>query len=195
MDSNMQITSGDLFPQWPLCKHLQAWRASYRRKRIDTGATFLAPDNMQNFAVMSRLYFRTSGKRKARVALMWQSHCAICGAAYTFNKYLNATNLIRTCPAHRGNYRARRGAPRALAGPRAPLQDYVLGELDAMALVADSVTIEALLASCVASMARGNGPRDTRRQMVARCISTLSNRGEVQITGNTIFACKVLQVC
>ena len=154
------------FPQWGLRHHLKAWRMAHKRKRIEPGASFIAPDG-QGFTVTGKMFWRYAGRKRPAISLVWQSRCAICGKPYTFNQPFNSGCLVRTCPAHRGE---------AKPLHRTPLRDIVLSELESLALLG-SAPHGAIIDACAARLAAPKpGQRDTRRQRVVRCLQELVDK-------------------
>ena len=160
-----------MFPNWTLAQHLQAWRKQRRGKPIEPGERFLAPDG-QLFVTGGKRFFAPKptdklrkGKARKIVALQWHSHCRVCNAPYSFHKDARATNLIRTCPAHRG--KAKRPSK---------LRAMILAELASAAQSADNISVIAFIDHCAALLAKPPG-RDTRRQHVIRALQSLVDTG------------------
>lgn len=169
MELTLEKQRNAAFAEWPLWAHLEAWRRSYKGKRIGAGTPFLAPDG-QLFIVTGRMFWRYAGSKRPAISLVWSSTCQVCQSAYTFNKPYHTRNLVRTCPSHRG--KAHR-APK----PLSRLQFTILATLDDPALrLIGKVDYESFYAMCAAQMPKPAG-RDTRRQHVVRATQALIDRG------------------
>lgn len=157
------------FPDWPLHMHLMAWRKRHKGQRIAAGTPFLAPDG-QCFTVTGRLFWRYAGSKRPSISLVWQSHCQVCAVSYTFNKPYHTRNLVRTCPAHRGQ-----AAKRIV--PPTKLQALILTTLNDPAWqLIGKLDYETLFAHCAVQLPRGAG-RDTRRQRIVRAAQQLIDKG------------------
>ena len=163
-----------LFPNWTLAQHLHAWRRQRKGKPIMPGELFLAPDG-QLFRTGIKQFLTPTpipgAKRKAKrvVVLRWHSHCRVCAAPYAFPKDIRATNLIRTCLAHRGTSGWHRSAP---------IRALILSELHQAAANSASAPVVSFIDHCIGMLPRPAG-RDTRRQRIVRALQDLIDKGRM----------------
>lgn len=183
---NLEKIRISAFPDWSLAMHLEAWRKSYKGKRIKAGTPFLAPDG-QLFVVTGRLFWRRSGKKRPDISLIWQSCCQLCQAPYTFNVPYHATRMVRTCTKHRGK------APRAKKA-YTPTQSLILATLIDPALqLLGMIDHESFIAQCAAQMSYVGG-RDTRKQRARQAMQALIDKGawpaDYPLTAEHVLFCK-----
>ena len=171
---------------------LKAWRAMHRKKanRAKPGESLVLPDTGQRFTYVATRFVHMRKRRQAWN--VWQSLCQICAAPYTFSLDRRCKALIRTCPKHRGQWRAPRrpAAPKPRRERSTPVRDTILSELAACALVARSVPLEALAQGAIDRLPDRGGARDTRRQNVTRAMQRLADQGALQLS-----ACGTMALC
>lgn len=170
MDNPRNITAL-AFPDWPLHKHLEAWRYLHKGERVEAGTQFLAPDG-QLFTVTGRMFWRYAGSKRPSISLVWQSACKLCGTSYTFNKPYHTRNLVRTCKAHRGK------AKPMPHKRHSPVTDLVLAEINRLSRSVPRIDHETFIAQCIAAMPKPEG-RDTRRQHIIRALQALIDNGKL----------------
>ena len=103
--------------EWKNSQVIEQFRSEHP-DRIEEGATLLLPDIDQWFEVVGHMFWKRKGTEFTRVGLVWRSECAVCSAEYEFNTYRKFDYLTRTCPEHRGQWRAPK-PPKQIKPPKA----------------------------------------------------------------------------
>ena len=176
----------DIESQWQVADYCKAWR--YQNKGFVAVGSVL--DMLgQQFIVVAMMHWRYTDRKKPALSLVWESHCAICNQPYQFNKPRHTfTSLVRTCPAHRGQFRTPRiilpplprDPPRSNGRP-ATLQAAISLELEAIGLVYASLPLSALASLLAPLAAHRDGQRDTRRQRCQKALQSMARKGLVAI--------------
>jgi len=178
--------------QLPNIHVMKAWRIKHRAKanRAKMGEQLILPDTLQVYTFVSTRFVRINKHRQ--IWNVWQSRCPICGIPFTFSLNRKRNSMVRTCPAHRGQWRAPRrpAAPKPRRERSTPIRDAILAELAACALVARSVPLEALAQGAIDRLPDRGGQRDTRRQNVTRAMQRLADTGALQLS-----ACGTMAIC
>lgn len=184
----------DIESQCQVADYCKAWR--YQHKG------FVAPGSVlemlgQQFTVVAMKHWRYADRKKPALSLVWESHCAICDELYQFNKPRQTfTSLVRTCPAHRGQFRTPRviypplpkDPPRSNGRP-ATLQAAISTELDNLAAIHASLPLGALASLLAPLAAHRDGLRDTRRQRCLEALQSMARKGLVAIDNQHVVFC------
>ena len=184
----------DIESQWQVADYCKAWR--YQNKGFVAVGSVL--DMLgQRFTVIAMKHWRYANRKKPALSLVWESHCAICNQPYQFNKPRHTfTSLVRTCPAHRGQFRTPRiilpplprDPPRSNGRP-ATLQAAISLELEAIGLIYASLPLSALLALLSPLTTTSGGQRDTSRQRCREVLLRLAARGALRIDSQHVVFC------
>jgi hypothetical protein len=180
------------FMQWTNAEVIAQFRAEHPHK-IEEGATLLLPDIDQWFEVVGHVFWKKKGADYTRVGLVWRSECAVCSAEYEFNTYRKFDYLTRTCPEHRGQWRAPKpDKPAKVAKPTQPvkrrgaLETQILRHRDELSVVSDRIGMD-LFVRGVAALLKAPEGRDTRRQSVIRSVQTLVKVGDLQVEDGAVL--------
>lgn len=178
--------------QWTNAEVIAQFRAEHPHK-IEEGATLLLPDIDQWFEVVGHVFWKKKGADYTRVGLVWRSECAVCSAEYEFNTYRKFDYLTRTCPEHRGQWRAPKpDKPAKVAKPTQPvkrrgaLEMQILRHRDELSVLSDRIDVD-LFARGVVALLKAPEGRDTRRQSVIRSLQTLVKVGDLQVEDGTVL--------
>ena len=170
---------------------LRAWIYKHKGKanRATRGESLVLPDTLQRFTFLSKRFIRVNGLLK--VLNVWQSDCQLCGARYIFAKDLKTTSLFRTCPTHRGQWRApHKPKPTRIIQERAtPIRDAIAATLSAFALLGPSAPLGDVISAACDKLPYDQARRDTRWQRVSRALQRMVDQGAVQLneTGESVI--------
>lgn len=177
---------------WTNAQAIEQFRSEHPRK-IEEGATLLLPDIDQWFEVVGHVFWKKRGEDYTRVGLVWRSECAACSTPYEFNTYRKFDYLTRTCPEHRGEWRAPKPAkPAKAAKPAQPVkrrgrvETHILSHRDDLSVVSDRIGLDVFVRA-VAALLKAPAGRDTRRQSVTRSVQTLIKAGDLRVEDGAVL--------
>ena len=162
---------------------IKAWRVTHKGKANSPkiGEALILPDTLQRFDYAATRFVQIG--RHKRIWFTWLSSCQVCNARYSFSIDRYRDSFVRTCPKHRGQWRApRKPKPARIIQERAtPIRDAITATLSAFALLGPSAPLGDVISAACDKLPHDPAKRDTRWQRVSRALQRMVDQGAVQL--------------
>lgn len=90
------------------------WKATWWRKEIPVGTELILPLEQQRYVFAKVMTWgrRKPDSKRREATYTFESHCVVCRSPFSFRVPSYFSNVVRTCPKHRRQWRTKEAKPR-----------------------------------------------------------------------------------